>query len=343
MKNFLKKFLVALLLMNFGLTIQAFAGPAPGEGGVLSPTGVLQSIGEQTNLPSFDATGQHPDAPPDFTQPGVGTLTSPIYFALDIFRLVMSSIAMFYVIITALKLLGTPTEDEAASAKRKMLWGVVGLILIQFADTLVKKMFFGEQGEAFENAATVELFANESTRQIRGIIGFVQIFVGAIAVLVLIIRGFSLFIGLGNEEEITKAKQQVIFAAIGLITIGLSNAIILGVIFPENGESLPRVEAGRAIIVSITNFLSGFIALFAFVTLFVAGYRYVVAGGNDEVTEKVKKSFTAAVIALLLAFGAFALVNTFVKLEARNEEGAQDSPAPVTYLFENKPETVYKS
>lgn len=343
MKKFLQKLVVALLMINLGLTVQAFAENVPAVDQVPSPIDTLQSIGEQTELPSFDGTGQHADAPPDFAQPGVGTLTSPVYFALDIFRLVMSTIAMLYVIITAIKLLGSPTEDEATNAKRKMLWGIVGLVLIQFADTLVKRMFFGEQGEAFEDAASVELFADESTKQIRGIIGFIQIFIGVVAVLVLVIRGFTLFVGLGDEEAVTKAKEQVIYAAVGLVVVGLSEVVVLGFIFPENGATLPRVEAGRAIIVGMTNFLSGLIALFSFVMLFAAGYQYVTAGGNDEVTEKVKKSFVSAVLGLLIAFGAFAFVNTFVKLEARVPEPENQSPDPVTYLFENPSETVYKS
>ena len=65
----------------------------------------------------------------------------------------------------------------------------------------------------------------------------------------------------------------------------------------------------------ITNYISGFIALAAFLSLFYAGYLYVVSAGKDEATEKVKKLFTAALIALVLAAGAFAAVNTLVKFE----------------------------
>lgn len=344
MKKFLQKLVVAFLMMNLALTIQAFAGPAPtSDGKVPTPLETIQSIGEQTDLPSFDGSGQHSDAPPDFLQPGVGTLTSPVYFALDIFRFVMSGVALIFVIIAALKLLGSPTEDEAVNAKRKLIWGAGGLILIQFADTLVKRMFFGEQGEIFEDAATAELFAQESVNQIRGIIGFIQIFIGAVAVLVLVVRGFTLFVGLGEEEAVTKAKQQVIYAIAGLVTVGLSQVVVLGFIFPENGEILPRAEAGRAILVAVTNFMSGFISILCFIGLFYAGYRYVTAGGESDVTEEVKKTFYGAVIGLLVAFGAFAVVNTLVKLEARPQDSVQqESAEPISFL-ETPTETVYKS
>ncbi|MEK7085491.1 MAG: hypothetical protein AAB953_00560, partial [Patescibacteria group bacterium] len=62
-------------------------------------------------------------------------------------------------------------------------------------------------------------------------------------------------------------------------------------------------------------YISGFIAIFAFATLFYGGYRYVVSGGEDEVKEKVKKTIFGAVMALILALAAFAIVNTLVKFE----------------------------
>jgi len=333
MKNILAKLALAILAIHVALMVNIAVASAADDlapaqpGDITRPIEKLQQIGEGTNLPSFNETGRHADAPADYQQPGVSTIASPILFVVDLMRFLISGIALLVVIVAAFKLIAKAEEEEAGKTKNTLIWGVAGLILIQFADALVKKMFFGEQGEAFGDAGTSQLFAEESVSQIRGIIGLVQIFIGSIAVLVIIIRGFMLVTSVGDEESQTKAKAHVLWGIGGLIVVGLSEVVVRGFIFPEAGNTLPNVDVGKKIIISLTNYISGFVAIFAFANLFIAGYRYVVSGGNEEVNEKVKKAILGSVIAILLALGAFAAVNTFITLEARpDEQAGQNSP-----------------
>lgn len=313
-KKILNLVLLAVILNVITLTVSA----APDPKGVKTPIESIKTIGEGTKvLPSFSPDGQHPDAPPDYSAPGIGTATSPIYFAIDVFRYAMSGIALLMVFYAAIKLISTANEDEAGKAKTTLLMGVMGLIVIQLANVIVKKMFFGEQGEAFENIATTQVYAEESVRQIRGIIGFVEVFVGAVATLVIVIRGFVVLASAGEEESLTTAKNHVLYALLGIAVVALSEVVIRGVIFPEAGEELPDTERGKFILVNIVNFLSMFISLMAFAALSYSGYRYVISAGNEEENEKVKKIVIGAVISLLLALGAFAIVNTLIKFEPR--------------------------
>ncbi|MFA6305548.1 MAG: pilin [Candidatus Gracilibacteria bacterium] len=314
MKKFIKSFLVSFLLINLGLTLYAFAtfGSLNNEAFAINP---LEKIGENTGLPSFNASGQHPDAPPDYAQPGVGTLTSPIFFALDMAKLALSGIAMIIIVVAAIKLISTTNEEDAGKSKKTLIYAIVGMILIQLADIIVRKMFFGEQGEAFENIATTKLYAEQSVAQVRSVIGMVEAFLGIVAVLIIIIRGFTVMTSGGSEEELGKAKKHLLYAVAGLVIIMLSEVIIRGVIFPENGQALPDADVAKYIVVKIVNYAVGFISIIAFVVLFYAGYLYVTSAGNEEAGTKVKKIFTAAIIAIILAFGAFALVNTLIKFE----------------------------
>lgn len=319
MKAFLKKFAVCLLLINIALTVQMSIAHADEEGatpskpsGIISPLEYLELVEGTNKLPDFTATGQHPDSVD--LLPGVGTFTSPIYFALDFFRYVMSGIALVMVITVAIKLVSTDSEEKASEEKQLLVVGVVGLIVIQLADTIVKKMVFGEQGDAFESVASAQFYGEESTHQLRGIIGFFHAMLGAAAVLVIVIRGATLLYET-EDEAITKAKTHVVYALIGLAVVGLSEVIVRGFVFPERGERLPDVKVAREVIVAVTNYLSSFVAIFAFLALFYAGYLYTVSGGKEDVNEKVKKIFLGAVIALILALGAFAVINTFVTLD----------------------------
>ncbi|MDP2642902.1 MAG: hypothetical protein Q8P62_03615 [Candidatus Peregrinibacteria bacterium] len=314
MKKILKSFLVSFMLINLGLTIYAFStfgGNFP-KALALNPLDKIQEVGNNTKLPSF-TTGQHPEAPADYAQPGVGTLTSPVFFALDMAKLALSGIAMIIIVIAAIRLISTTNEEDAGKAKRTLIYSIMGMILIQLADTIVRKMFFGELGDAFENVALTEEYAKATVGQVRSVIGMAEAFLGIAAVLVIIIRGFTVMTSGGNEEALGKAKKHLMYAVAGLFVIILSEVIIRGVVFPENGSAMPDPEIAKYIIVKVVNYVVGFISIIAFVSLFYAGYLYVTSAGNEEVTAKVKKIFTASVIAIVLALGSFAIVNTLIK------------------------------
>lgn len=323
MKKFLKQLVIALLFINLALTISATVtaevNPCDDPNTAFqSPLCKLQEVGHTEELdhyPDFGATGQHPDAPPDYGQEGIGTLTSPLYWAIDLFRFLISGIAMIVIITSAIRLISSDSEEEAKKVKNNMIYGIVGLVVIQLADILVKRMFFGEQGEAFEDIGTAEIYAEESIRQFRGIIGMVEVFIAAVAVLAIIIRGYVVLTSAGEEEEITKAKTHVIYAVVGLVIVLISEIVVRGVIFPESGEKLPDVDRAKRILVTIASYLSGFVAIFAFATLFYGGYQYVVSGGNEEANETIKKIFIGGTIALLLSLGAYAAVNTLIEFE----------------------------
>jgi hypothetical protein len=50
--------------------------------------------------------------------------------------------------------------------------------------------------------------------------------------------------------------------------------------------------------------------------LFYAGYLYVVKQGSDDAQTRVKNTIIASVIAILLSFAAFAIVNTFINIDS---------------------------
>ena len=317
MNKFFAKLALSIALTSLALSINIGIAAAASTS---TPIEVLQSVGNEVKndkgeqlIPGFIESGQHPDSAIN-VEPGVATITSPVYFAIDLFRYAISGIALIVIIITAVKLVSTSAEEDATKAKQGLLFGVIGLLIVQLADPIVKKMFFGEQGEAFGDIATTKLYAESTVSYIRGIVGFVHLFLGSVAVLTIVIRGFTLITSGGDEEELTKAKKHVLYAAVGLAVVGLSEVVVRGVVFPESGQKLPNIVLGKTLIVSITNYIAGFIAIISFVMLFYSGYQYVVSGGEEEVNEKVKKRVMSASIALILSLGSFAIVNTFIKI-----------------------------
>lgn len=326
MKKLIKSVLLLIVLMNLGLLLNAYTANAFGESpectvSPLSPACILSKIGEDTKLPDFVKYNIHPDAPQNtqYENQGSATVVSPIYYAIDMFRFAISGIIMIYVIILSIKLISGATAEEAEKAKDQIIYMVIGLLLVQFAGTLVKTMIFGGGGEIFsvneDGEQVSEQFAINSVSQIRGIIGLVEIFLGTVAVLVIIIRGFTLIVSGGEEEQIAKAKNHILYAILGLMVIGFSEIITRFAIFPNSGTTLPDLVTIKGLIIQITNFVSGFVAIAAFLMLFYGGYKYVVSGVTGEEGEKIKKIFISAILGLILSMGAYAAVNTLLKLE----------------------------
>lgn len=323
MKKLVKTIITVALLMNFALMVQMSVTYADSSGTQTNPclTGGSQfqvgpqcqifNIGSKTGLPSF-LTGQHSESPGDSLYAGAGTATSPIYYALDLFRFIMSSIAMVMVIVSAFRMVSSSQEEEITKQTDSLKYGIIGLIVIQMATVIVKKMFFGEYGEAFEDSSMAQTFGEQAVSQIRGVVGFINAFIASLAVLVLVVRGFTVIVSGGEEESLAKAKKHMMYAAIGLAVTGVSEFIIRGFVFPDNGNTMPNVDKGKQVLIMFTNYLSGFLALAAFVGLFAAGYLYVTSVGKEDATAKIKNLIISSVIGLVLAMGAFAAVNTFV-------------------------------
>lgn len=326
--KFVANLIAAFLLINLALTVYNLTTDQAALAAFVTPMSDVQSIGGQTGLNNFQI-GQHPDAPVDYQYKGVGVLGSTAYFLMDLFKYLMSGIALIMITVIAIKLIaGGSSEETTTKAKKGLGVAVAGLVIIQLADVAVKKIFFGEHGEVLEDKTTAELFATEGKEEIRGIIGFVELALGAIAVLVIIINGVRIMASGTEEENRKKGLKNVAYAAGGLVLILLSELIVKGFVFPEQGSKMPSIGIGVSLFVIISNFIAGFIAVIAFVMLLYAGYIYVIAGGEDTSREKVKKLLLGAAIGILLALGAYAITNTLITF---------DEYAPVEVITEETP------
>ena len=61
-------------------------------------------------------------------------------------------------------------------------------------------------------------------------------------------------------------------------------------------------------IVSVINLLLGFLALIVFLIILVAGFKWMVSGGEPDKVKNAKDSIKAAVIGLIIVFLSWSLV-----------------------------------
>lgn len=305
-KEFLKSFTVFVVLASLALGLSQLASAQ----GV---SDIIRDIGEPTDLPSFEAGG-HADAS---IEPGAAGITSALLFTVDLFKYILATVAVVVIIASGIRLItaGKQIEEVSSQQKENIKYAGIGLIVIFMADELIRQVLFGESGEVFRSEADIQLAAERGVEQIRGLYNFLQFFVGAIAVFMIVFSGVRLIASAGNDEAITKTKKQLQWAIVGLILVGISELLVKRIIFPDAGASLPDVQAARALIRDITNFASSFIATVAIAFLMYGGVLYVTAAGREEQTTKAKKVVLGAIIGIFVALAAFALVNTFIQFD----------------------------
>ena len=309
MKKNLLNILTSLgLYLAITVIVMIFAVPAFAQ----NVGDIVRGIGTQTSLPDF-GTGHAQSS----YEPGAGTITSAILFAVDLLKYLMGSIAVLVIIGSGVRLVtaGKKIEEIAPKMKENLKYAIIGLIVIIMADTMVKQVFFGEQGEVFRSETDAKLAAQRGTDQIRGLYNFMEMFMGALAVLMIIISGFRLVTSGGKDEEIAKSKRNITYAVVGLILVGVAELVVKDIVFPKEGAQLGDVNKAKELIVTLTNFISGFIATITIAMFMYGGFLYVTAAGKEDQAGKAKKVLIGATIGLLLAMAAFALVNTVITLQ----------------------------
>ena len=278
-----------------------------------TPSSAITNIGEQTNLPSYETTGHGLSS----YEPGASNITSAIYYAIDLLKYAMGSVAIFVIILSGIRLItgARKIEEVAKTEKEHLKYAIIGLVVIVVADQFVKNVFFGQQGEIYSSKTTLQLAAQAGTEQIKSIYNLMEYFAAAIAILMIIISGFQYVTSGGKEETQTKARQHITYAIIGLLVLGIAEFSVKDLIFPQQGSQLSDIDKLKKLIISFTNFVSGFVSILAAAMYIYGGYLYVTAMGKEETTNKAKKVLIGATIGLLLALGAFAIVTTTVTLQ----------------------------
>lgn len=305
MKKFLKSFLIFTLLVGGLLGLQQVAGAA-------GFRDQIKEIGDLTNLENYD-TNIHANAT---GQGGARNITSAIFFVIDLVKYLLGSIAVLMLILNAIKMItaGKDSEEEITKEKTFLKYALMGLVMVFISEEAVKLAFFGEEGNVLRSEASAAQFGAGGSELIRGLYTFVEVFMGSIAVLMMVYSALEILVGGGNEEAATAGKKRVFVASIGLIVIGISELVIKDIIFKNQGTEVD-VARGQELIISLTNFLVSAIGTIAVAAFVYAGFLYILNFGNDDMTGKAKKIMGGAVIGIVLAAAAFAIVSTIIPVE----------------------------
>lgn len=241
---------------------------------------------------------------------GISTIQTVIFQMIDVVKYILGSLAVLVMAILGIRLtVSSKSEEKLTEAKTHLTYLLIGFVLVMVADYFVANVLYGAEGEVLASEESASFFASMGSLELQRIYRGIEAFVGVIAVLVIIINGFRIVTSAG--EEIDTQKKAIMWAVVGLVIIGIAELVIKDIIFAEQGSTL-NIPRGIDLIVTLTNFITGFVAFLSVALIVYAGIQFVISFVSEGSNDKGKKALLAAIIGIIVVAGSYALTSTII-------------------------------
>jgi len=269
-------------------------------------------------LPKAENFGDLPDPVGTSGTLGVQNLVDKVF---DNVKYIIGTLAIALISFSGFRLVyGAFGEDQTTEQKKNLLYMILGFLLLGMALPLSQIFNFEDGGpfsDSYEIADRVKIFKNETMI----VVTFIKYILGSIAVLFTVISGTKLVLAVKNEGALDEVKKQLGGSILGLIIVMFSGTFIDKVFYKVDLEKAAEtsglnptidVAAGISEIIGITNLIVTFIGPLLVLIFVGAGVYYAISFQDESHQETAKKWMKNAFIGLLVVYGAFALVSTFI-------------------------------
>ncbi|MFA4891581.1 MAG: hypothetical protein WC604_04540 [Candidatus Gracilibacteria bacterium] len=363
MKKIILSFLVAFSLVNAGLAINfmsngntALAAPGDAPGDAADTSGDASGDDEpadvevKTHLPIPDSSKYFGLPNPAVSPSGQEIAKIAIESAIKYGKILAAVIAVLFIIIMGAKYVTSGGDEEAVKKSSKgLLMSILALAIISLSGEVAEIVgFYGKlqpfmtdpKGGILDPEYMIERVGLFDKR-VEVIMVFIKYFIGSLAVLMLVINGVKLVVGGGEEESVKKARNGVIYSLLGLIILLVANTFVENVFYTidkdmystTGAEPTTSIERGIEELTGITNLVVSFVGPLLLLLILVGGIMYLTAGGEEEKMNKAKRLLIAAVIGVIVIYGAFAIVSTLTTGYFSKPAKLQEYPILETELF----------
>jgi len=294
-------------------------------------------LAELLRLPGGENYTTIPTPPKDASGQEIAIIA--IQGAIGYFKVLIGIVAIGFIVFAGARLVTSSGEEEVITKSTKgLLYSLVAFAIISMSQELGELVgFFNtETGKAtggiIKDPTQLLQRVHIFDKQVEILMTFIKYLIGSVAVLMLVVNGVKLVTGGGEEENLKKAKNGVIYSIVGLVLLIVGNTFITKVFYKIDKTGYtglqgadPVTDLGRGVseIVGITNFIVSFIGPMLVLLLIVGGVMYLVAGGEEESMNRAKRLIVAAIIGVIVVYGAFAVVSTVVS-------GSFSAPSPTS-------------
>ncbi|MDP2090920.1 MAG: hypothetical protein Q8K30_04985 [Candidatus Gracilibacteria bacterium] len=240
---------------------------------------------------------------------------------LTIIKYIVSGLLVIFLVYVGIQMIISMGNDEEklSTAKRQLRYTIVAIIFINIPGTIYN-MFVTNKGQI--DGRIIGTWSSQISQQSdnlfinifnfdrgfnSGIVLFLESLIFSIAIFVIMLAGIKILTSRGREEEISEAKNKILWSIIGLIFIGFIEAWQA---FIYNGQIRDGANL-FATIEELALFFAGPVAIF-FLTL--AGWYYITSNGDDEKVKKAKSIIVNIIIATIILLASHAFLKDLITL-----------------------------
>jgi len=233
---------------------------------------------------------------------------------MSLIKIIIGSVATLFGVLAAIRIIVNRDDDTLEEAKRTFLYSIIGFAFILMSDEFGKLLSLSDGGligDKQDVMRRVRIFDN----QIAIIVTFLKYISGSVAVFFMTKSGMRLIAGNQNDDNVSKDKQKLGIASVGLIALVMSNNLISNVLYNiDNPFSDPSIDPGQGVaeIIGFTNFIVSFVSPILILTLVAGGVMVAGSGFSEDANEKGKKIIKLSIAGIFLIYGSFAIVSTII-------------------------------
>jgi len=244
---------------------------------------------------------------------GESQLQAVILAAAKVFRNVLGSLAIVFIIIAGIQMVfAQGDETKITEQKHAITWAVVGLLIIIILERLINAIY-GVPGEI---RALTPGTALQVQREIYGLISYIKAILGSAAVFMVILSGVKTIAAQGEDEKLKTQRKAIVWTIIGIVLILINQVVVENIYIKpaQAGGQITQENVSTILSVfgTVVNSLLGLGSLFVFAALVYGAGSMVVNYGNEELTQRAKKIAKNAAIGFVIILSAFAIVNTVI-------------------------------
>ncbi|MBU0727182.1 hypothetical protein KKA95_00690 [Patescibacteria group bacterium] len=201
-------------------------------------------------------------------------------------RYLMGALALIMGVIYGMALVfARGREESIQNQKRNFVYILIGFIVV-IASENIANVFNPERSSAEEI-----INFQAASDQLRDAVDYVKWLFGSIVVLFMTVSAVRMITAQGEEEVLTKQKNNITWGLIGILVILLASNIVNAIYVINTPDEIVAGSAQTTVteIASIIQLILVFLGPIAIIFTIYSGFMYLTAMDNEERSQKAKR------------------------------------------------------
>lgn len=250
----------------------------------------------------------------------VDTINKAWFSLLTRIKTILAWLMVIYIVYTGAQMIMSmwTDEEQLTSSKRQLWYTVIAFVFINIPGSLyqafdskwwsVWSTTYSSWFKTPWNETNLFMDAFSLWRTLNtDIIGFIEIMISFIAIVIIIIAGINMLVSRWREEKLTEAKNKIIWSVIWLLLVWFLETWKYVVFKWEIDDWADFFETA-------TNLALFFAGPIAIIFLTIAAYTFITSNGDEEKVKKAKSIVVNVLIATVILLASYTFLLDLVTL-----------------------------